>query len=249
MTCPNAPRLGAIALGAEDRERHDLENHLLTCSVCRAELDELREVSALLRLVDVEDVIAPVSAEPKGAPDDLLGRVLAVMAAESAETAEAAGTANTAETAETAEREARPLRRRRARLLVAVAAAVVFGLGGAGVAISGLDSPAVRPVELPVASSKLGVSATTSLLDQPWGTRIEMGLRGLPDGSSCRLVAVARDGGTETVAAWHVNYEDSFEVEAMTSIRTGDLAGLQVVDQSGRRLIDVAVTAKEGPSR
>jgi hypothetical protein len=228
MTCPHGPRLGAIALGANDNEQHDLDRHLRSCPECRTELDGLREVSGLLRSVHIEDVTAPASAEPTGTPDDLLGRVLATM---------------------TAERETGARKRRRTRRLVAAAAAVVVGLAGAGIAIGRPDFPAVLPVELPVASSTLGVRATTSVLDQPWGTRIEMGLRGLPDGSSCRLVAVAQDGSTETVAAWHVSYGNAFHVEAMTSIQARDLAGLQVVDQTGRRLIDVAVRPKEGPSK
>lgn len=228
MSCPHAPDLGAFALGlvpgsAGAAQDHPLEHHLAGCPSCRSELADLTAVTALLATVRQHGLDVADTA-PLAFPDDLLERVLAAIASERA-----------------AERRSR---RRRAGWLAAAAAAVVLGSAG-GLFLAGRDD-VLAPA---VAASRFGVEATTSLHPDPKGTRIEMALHNLPPVASCRLVAKARDGRTETVTTWRGAYDTTVDVTATTSIRSSDLAELQVIDDRGRRLLTVAAPGVDGPVR
>lgn len=227
MTCPHARRLGVFALGIEDSDRAGFERHLATCTACQAELSELSGLAAMLATVDSAD-IANVDDQRAAHPsDDLLDRVLATISSE--------------------RRTRRSDHRPRRFALAAAAVLIVVGIAtGAVVAIQG--SHGAGQIELAAGHSNLGVSATTAVRPEAWGTRIDMTLTGLPPKISCQLIARTDDGRTETAASWRVTYQDSLEVEGMTSLSSEDLAELEVVDDSGRQLITVPVrTAGESP--
>ncbi|MGH3490333.1 MAG: hypothetical protein ACRDP8_20795 [Actinopolymorphaceae bacterium] len=158
--------------------------------------------------------------------DDLLDRILAAIAAE-----------RTDQVAPVT-----PLRRWGRRAALGIAAAVALGGSVVGVAVlrDGPTSP--DQTQLTAGRSSFGVTARTTVHDETWGTRIGMTLQGLPPLTSCRLVARAHDGRTETVASWRVTYDDALEVEGMSDFRAGELAELQVIDTTGRRLVTVAAT-------
>jgi anti-sigma factor RsiW len=105
MTCPVTTDLGAYVLGAlEPGERRQVEEHLVGCPACAAQLEELEALPALL------DRVARGDLEPAAVPPspDLFERVAAAA-------------------------DLRPARRPRTRwLLVAAALLVVLG-SGAGV--------------------------------------------------------------------------------------------------------------------
>jgi hypothetical protein len=225
MTCPHVRGLGVFVLGSQDTEREAAARHIASCLDCQAELAELQGLPALLATVRGAGI--DLDEAPVRRPDDLLDRVLVTIAAE---------------------RAGKRGRRRRTVLLAAVAL-VVVAAAGTGVAFRA--GPGFEPERVPLAASRsaFGVSATTSVLGRPWGTQVDMTLSGLPAGSSCRLVARAADGRTETAASWQVTYRDSLTVEGMTSIAPDDLTELEVVDDNGRRLITVAVTSVGGTPR
>ncbi|MEQ7009342.1 hypothetical protein ABN028_24500 [Actinopolymorpha sp. B17G11] len=274
MSCTHALQLGAYTLGVDDPQRGAIERHLASCAACRAELADLAEVAAMLttaRSVGVVDGdiepnqgskaetdpatepdTDPVTeaetdqrAEPEGEAvpvpelghelcpvplsDDLLDRILAAIATERTDHQTAKVTVN----------------RRPRRLALGIAAAVAVGGSVVGMAVlrDGLTSP--DQTQLAAGTSVYGVTASTTVHDESWGTRIDMALAGLPALTSCRLVAKAHDGGTETVASWRVTYDDGLEVEGMSKYRADELAQLQVIDTTGRRLITVAATPIE----
>jgi hypothetical protein len=228
MSCPYTQDLGAFALGIDPSDRAGLERHVADCQLCQTELSGLTAVTALLAKVR-EHGIDVADAEPPAFPDDLLDRILGTIAAERA------AASNAAEHRAAAGRAAR---RRRGRWLAAAAAAVVIGSAG-GLALAGWPGQDGQPGP-PVAASRYGVEATTSLHPDPRGTRIQMSLSNLPDVRSCRLVAKARDGRTETITSWPAGYDTTVDVTATTSIQADDLAELQVIDDRGRRLLTVA---------
>ncbi|GAA1155954.1 anti-sigma-L factor RslA [Kribbella jejuensis] len=57
MTCPETTSIGAYVLGAlEASERHEVEEHLATCSACREMLLQFAHLPGLLHAVPVEDI-------------------------------------------------------------------------------------------------------------------------------------------------------------------------------------------------
>lgn len=263
MSCSHAPRLGAYALGVDDPERRVIEDHLAACAYCRAELSDLGEVVAMLTTarfagVGEIDLGANPETEPETDPDvepgeeavpspelgqgagpatlpdelsdDLLNRVLAAIATERTDHRTAKVTA---------------IRRRRRRVALGIAAAVALGGSVAGVAVARGELLTPDHAQLTASRSTYGVTATTNVRDDPWGTQIDMALHGLPPLTSCRLVAKAHDGRTETVASWRVTYDDGLEVEGISQIRATELAELQVIDTTGRLLLTVTATPIE----
>jgi hypothetical protein len=214
MSCPHASDLAVFVLGVDGH--HPLERHVAGCPTCQTELADLTAVTGLLAAVRQQG-LEVAETTPTAFPDDLLDRVLAAIASERA-----------------AARRSR--QRRRAAWFAAAAAAAVFGAAG-GLVLAGGDH-VVAPA---VTASQFGVEATTSLHPDPSGTRVEMALTNLPPVASCRLVARARDGRTETVTWWRGGtYDTAVDVTATSSIRPADLAELQVIDDRGRRLLTVA---------
>ncbi|MEQ7125258.1 zf-HC2 domain-containing protein [Actinopolymorpha sp. B11F2] len=255
MSCTHAPRLGAYALGVDDPERRAIEGHLASCAHCRAELSDLAEVAAMLvtaRSAGIVDAgvgeagvgeagvgeagasdAAVIDMNPESeAVDDLLDRILAAIATERTDQAA----------------KARGVHWRR-RVALGIAAAVALGGSGVGVAVARGELLTPDQTQLVAGRSAYGVTATTSVRDEPWGTRIDMTLLGLPPLTSCRLVAKSHDGRTETVASWRVTYDDGLDVEGMSEFRADELAELQVIDTAGRRLVTVAATPIERPER
>lgn len=222
MTCDYAWRLGVYALDVDDSDRPAVDQHVSSCSDCRAELAELTGLRGMLAMT--RDTHLGAADQAVGPSANLLDRVLTTM--------------------DTERTEARSARRRRQGL---AAAAAVLAVGSvAGVALTVLDDGPPAAVLIAAGESDFGVSAETAVQPELWGTRITMTLRGLPLGTSCRLVARAGDDRAETIASWHVSYQDNLKVEGMTSIFPDDLAALEVVDDDGRRLITTPLTPTEG---
>jgi hypothetical protein len=255
MTCTHAPRLGAYALGIDDPERDAIEHHLTTCPDCRAELSDLAEVAAILTTAkstgitdtdinnphptphtqpDTQPTPAPTPDQDHqpttpALPDDLLDRILTAIATE-----------RTHQTT----KHTTPHNWRRRTTLTLAAAAVVAG-SAIGVAVVHGDLLTPDQTQLAAGHSTHGVTAHTTIHDEPWGTRINMTLQDLPPLTTCRLIARAHNGHTETIASWHVTYNQGLDVEAMTKIHTNELAELHVIDTTGRHLITVPATPIE----
>jgi len=231
MSCPHTHLLGSFALGAEDPATEGLETHVASCLTCQAELSELSGVAALLATVQASGVDVD-AAEPATYPDALLDRVLVAIGTERQATQQA--------------------RRRRYRVGLLAAAAVALVVGPiVGVGIAGRDAgPGTGQGSSAhlAGTTNFGVTAATTIHPDAKGTRIEMALDNLPAVTSCRLIAKASNGRTETVTSWPVTYQHSLRVHGKTSIRPSDLAELQVIDNTGRRLVTVTATGAEGTS-
>jgi len=207
--------LGAYVLGAlEPAERAELEGHLGGCAGCREELAGLAGLPGLLGRLDAADV--EVLAGPS--PAQPLERALAELT-----------------------RRRRDRRRNRRRgFVLAVAAAVTIGAVGAGgtVAVTGSSAPDFRVDAGSVASSgaSASVQATAQLGSRPWGTQVTLRLSGVPTGTRCRLIAVARGGGQEVAGTWQVGYTGQASVEGATAIPRPELLALHVLDQNDARI-------------
>lgn len=175
--------LGAYALGQlPEDERAGLEAHLEGCAECRAESESLGSVARLLPLADPEQLGS--TPEP---PPALAGRVLSKIARE--------------------RRDAR--RRRRLRLglglggaAAAAAAAVlaIFVLSGGGE-----ESPA-RYVSFESLPPQMKIGAT--LEPRPFGTAVQVYVKGAPSGALCRVFLRARDGTRMSAGSFRYRWGD-----------------------------------------
>ncbi len=196
--------LGPYVLGGLDSDdRTQLEAHLPTCASCRDELATYAGLPALLRAG------APASADsptPDAAPDAALG--------------DAIGALRT--------------RRRRRRLLLTAAAAVVLVAGaGTGTAVVlGPDAPVSTTLAL---SAPAGVSATgeTSLSAKPWGTSVDLDLRGLPQNEQFVAWLVSPEGVRQQVATWGSTGNGEAHVTGAAALTPRDVAQVRVTDSDG----------------
>lgn len=207
--------LGAYALGAlDDADRARVDAHLADCADCRAEVESFAGITSRLALVSEEQVRQ--AAEP---PPELLDRTLAQVA----------------------------WRRRRGRrrvLLAAAAASVALGLG-AGVGWSVLDlerrPPVAAPPTISASESSAGIAAQVNMEARGWGTALNVRMTGVPVNTSCRLVAVGRDGRRDVAASWEITYPGPARFEGATAIPRDRLQRLEIVTTDGRTLLAVPV--------
>ncbi|MGH9066691.1 MAG: hypothetical protein ACRD0J_04260, partial [Acidimicrobiales bacterium] len=135
---------------------------------------------------------------------------------------------------------------------LAAAAAVAVAGAAAGVAVTYPSTPAA-PAVAPVAGGPIsatnpttGVTATTTLSSQPWGTAVRLVLVGVTPGQRCHLVAVARDGSSDVAGSWQASYAGQASVEGATAIPRAQLASLKVVTAGGTTLVTVPVANPAG---
>lgn len=108
--------------------------------------------------------------------------------------------------------------RTRRLFLVAAAVAVLIagplvgaslsGDGGSGTPVAHSTSPAQDLIDhgtLRTATDRTtGAVATVALEDKKWGTHVALRLGGVKGPLSCSLIAVTRDGRSQTVTSWAV---------------------------------------------
>ncbi|MET7847850.1 zf-HC2 domain-containing protein [Streptomyces avermitilis] len=165
--------VGAYALGVLDEaEAFRFEDHLMECPSCTAQVTEFRPAARQLMLYRRA---TPRAVHPFAAPGPrLMERLLGEVATRH--------------------------RSGRRRWLYAVAAAVVFAVGGPVVAMvagHGSASP-----ELTATGAKTGVWAQVTTQERVWGSEIDVTVKDASGPHSCRLIAVAKDGTEQTVTSW-----------------------------------------------
>jgi anti-sigma factor RsiW len=214
MTCSDTTlSLGVYLLGALDStERAEVEAHLATCAVCRAELDDLAELPSLLGRLSMDE-FAP---EPLEVPDDLYERVAA-----------------------RAREEARPASSRLVhhRRLLAVAASLVL-LAGASV---GSWAALRSHTEVYHSAARGPVHMQVTLASQTTGTGLTVMVSGLPTDEHCRLIAIADDGTRDVAGRWDATYQGQAQETGSTIIPRSQLSRLVLLGNDGTRLATVAV--------
>ncbi|MCD0483014.1 zf-HC2 domain-containing protein [Streptacidiphilus sp. ASG 303] len=262
MTCQESVSLGAYMLGALDgRERAALERHLDGCPRCRDELVQLAPLPGLLRRTPFEEMAetaedaeafhrlaaVPRTAGPPAepAPPSPGGGGTFLPSARGGPPSHRAAPHH----------EPAPVSHRRdhraRRLLTAASVAVAACATGAAVylGVTRGDTAAAQPAAatLHATDPASRVGATAGLVRKAWGTQVELRLDGLPQGIRCSMVVHTRDGRTETGGTWGSGYADTTSVPASTSARPEDISSIDIVSDSGHRL--VRLTQGQGARR
>ena len=212
--------LGAYVLGAlTPAERDTVDEHLLACPACTAELDAMTTLPLFLDLVPGDEV-ARMGSEDSAPDPRLVDRVVAAALSERR-------------------------RSRRHRWLAAVAAAVVLIAGSAGAGV--LLSPSSHTTQTAAAtfeSTDATTHAWAEVRVQPkqWGAALQIQLTGVSPGERCKLVAVGRDGTTDIAGSWQATYSGNVNVPGATSLQLSSTAAYDVITFDGRRLVRVPIT-------
>ncbi|NKZ02436.1 anti-sigma factor family protein [Actinomadura latina] len=232
--------LGVYVLGALDpAERSRLEGHLEYCPACRDELAGLAGLPAMLGRVEREQ-LERVTGPPPELLDGLLTRA--------------------------AERRRGWLGRLRggrgvggrgiggwAPLAAAACLLLVLGsLFGGFVLPVGSDGGTVAnpppaatsgPPEterISAANPEGDIKGYVVLRKKEWGTEVELHLAGVPKGSHCRLLVIARDGRRDALGSWYVPYEEGYgEYVGSTMFPRGQLFSFEIVGLDGRPLLTI----------
>jgi Putative zinc-finger len=219
--------LGVYVLGAIDpAERAQVDEHLAACLDCREELAALAGLPALLRripLAEAERLAEPESYAADAPSEELLHSLLA--------------------------RTTQVRRARRWRGLTAAAAAVVVALGGGAVAMNALQPAASPPAAAKVhwhtvahTDAVTGAWMTVRYTPRPWGTLLNVQVKGIPRGTNCTLEVVNAAGQRLTVGDWRVNYTGGqVWYPASTSVPDANLRSFQLTS-AGQVLVKVPAT-------
>lgn len=217
QVCDSLERLslGAYVLGALDPiERATVEAHLSGCAACRDELAGLAAMPGLLARVRVEDVLEPSPAPSPAAADRLIARL----------------------------RAARRARRRRVAAAAGAVALAAITAGALVLGTSGTDGTGSGRADLISATGAgTGVTASFGVQPEPWGTAVQVRLRGVRPNTRCKLVVYARDGRREVAGTWRATYEGTADVRTATAIPPARLAAFEVTTASGDRLVRTAL--------
>ncbi|MFG2373933.1 zf-HC2 domain-containing protein [Streptomyces sp. NPDC048504] len=172
--------VGAYALGVLDEaDAFRFEDHLMECTSCAAHVTEFGPASRQLMLYRRA---TPRSVHPMAQPGPrLLDRLLGEVASRH--------------------------RAGRRRFLYAVAASVVFAVGGPAVAT--LAAHGDGAVQLTATDAKSGVWAQVTAANENYGSDVSLKIKDGAGPRSCRLVVVGRDGSEQTVTSWMVPEHDA----------------------------------------
>ncbi|WP_138444410.1 anti-sigma factor family protein [Sinomonas susongensis] len=230
--------LGAYLLGALDQEEaRAVEAHLSTCPDCRAEVEGLETLPALLDAVPPSRAVmlgdAPVLADvptalaDTPAPPALLARVRA---------------------------RRRALRLRWTGALAGAAAAslalgvalgpVVEGAGEQRPGPTAAQSPSTSPAASYSLTSSDGAEVDLTLVRKGWGTELDLVCREMPSAGVFSVWVVADDGAQERAASWSsTGYAGRAVVTGATSYQLASIRSIQIRDDAQHTLASVSVAA------
>nr|WP_217500726.1 zf-HC2 domain-containing protein [Arthrobacter sp. C9C5] len=214
--------LGAYLLGGlEPGEAAAFERHLPGCLDCRAALDELASLPALLDAVPVPDAVAlttlagPAPVTPAPAP------VAGVAAG--AFPASVAGSVPRGLLAALAAR-----RRKTRRLWSAALAAVA----AACLALGFLAGPLLAQQPKPDASYSVaagnGPQFTVGLVKKTWGTELAVDGRSMPVNGTLSLWVKGRDGGEDRACAWTATPSGKVRITGATPLQLASIASIEM---------------------
>lgn len=206
------------SLSSEDRRAY--EAHLDSCAQCRAAVDELRGIPALLGTLDAADLDDSDAQPPPRVLDSLLDRV-----------------------------RARRRRRWIASAAVSLAAALIaVGLVFAVRPATFGQQPQTPQASNQLAMNKVSdtpINATVALTGFGWGTRIDMactygdwGRRDAPP-QNLAMVVVGDDGSRNQIATWLGVSGATALPSANTPMQVDEIASVQLVSpDSGQVLLE-----------
>ncbi|MGW7041826.1 anti-sigma factor family protein [Streptomyces avermitilis] len=202
--------VGAYALGVLDEaEAFRFEDHLMECPSCTAQVTEFRPAARQLMLYRRA---TPRAVHPFAAPGPrLMERLLGEVATRH--------------------------RSGRRRWLYAVAAAVVFAVGGPVVAmVAGHDSTSP---ELTATGAKTGVWAQVTTQERVWGSEIDVKVKDASGPHSCRLIAVGKDGTEQTVTTWMAPSHDggATTMQGGAALRPDEIERYDIRTGNGQLLV------------
>lgn len=173
--------VGAYALGVLDEvDAFRFEDHLMECPRCAVQVTEFGPATRQLMLYRSS---TPRLVHPLARPGPrMLDRLLAEVAARN--------------------------RASRRRLLLALAASVVFAVSAPAVALVARDGGG-SAVSIAATDERSGVWAQVTTEDQAWGSHVELEVKDGAGPRACHLVVVGRDGSEETVTTWGVPRHDA----------------------------------------
>lgn len=226
--------LGVYMLGALDpAERSRVEAHLEGCPACRDELAGMAGLPALLGRVDEAQL-----EQIAGPPPELLEGLLARAAERRRGWLGPLGRPAGAGWAPLAA----------AACLLLVIGALFGGLlfpsrGGGNVAEPPSPTPtasAAKGERITAADPKTDIKGYVLLHRKAWGTEVELHLAGVPKGSHCRLLVIARDGRRDALGSWYVPYDEGYgEYRGSTMFPRGQLFSFEVVGLDGEPLLTI----------
>lgn len=241
--------LGAHALGSLDpAEGRRVAVHLAGCPDCRAELEMIAGLPAMLDRVSAAEVTAAAEASP---PAVAAGARVPGAAALPPSGRERPGSSEAVgEPGGLLERTLEELRRRRGRarlrlrIALVTAGLAVLAAGGAAAGIvleTRAAPPAAAVARASAADAATGVVASAEVYAETWGSTIRLRISGVTPGQSCELVTVARDGSEEVAGTWKVGYTGGVEVSGVSGTAPGRIVSLRVVTISGSVLVTLPV--------
>lgn len=195
------------ALSAADRA--EFEAHLSGCAQCRSAIAEVAPTLGLMSRVSPERADSLLRAPDPGSPDvEHRARVLSFAAAQA--------------------------RRRRRAWIAGIAAAAAIIVAVVAVPLTSmLLQPAPRTFALEqVIDAPL--SASVSLADVAWGTRIDMtcsygaSADAPADGWSYALVVIADDGSESVLSTWRARPDTTARLSAGTDLPSSDIAAVEI---------------------
>lgn len=238
--------LGSYVLGSLDAgERARVETHLADCPACRDELAGLAGLPAMLGRVD-ERQLEQIAGPPPELLEGLLARAAERRRGPLGRPGRGGG------------RAARwaPLA---AAACLLLAVGVLFGgfllPFGPRDAASTPAVPASPSVSAPPSGAPSGegdveriaaenpetdVKGYVLLRKKQWGTEVELHLSGVPKGSHCRMLVIARDGRRDALGSWYVPYDEGYgEYRGSTMFPRGQLFSFEIVGLDGKPLLTI----------
>ena len=203
MTDPFLHDDAAYVLGAlSDDERIAFEEHLATCDECRGRVAEIQPVAALLGDLTIDDVAAPVEADP-GPPDTLLPGLRAKIRRE----------------------------RRRRWAVVGIAGAAAACIVALAVVVATGDHDSKQSPALAMRSLvATPLHASARLDDRDWGTQITLDCQydNYQPTQVYKLVVTDRSGETQDAGSWRLEQGGTTHFTSGTAVKRSDIARIDI---------------------
>lgn len=218
--------LGGYLLGGlDDADTDRLDEHLLDCERCRAELDRLAPIPELLQRL------------PEAASGGGFGPVGTVLAARPTP-ARIEGLLTKMRAERTRDR-----RIARVRWLAAAAIVLVAAVIGVGVVTSGGDqptplaapSPALMTAQFEPAAGS-GLSGQAVVTGKAWGTAISLDVSRMQGSGPFYCQVRNANGSMEQAAVWGPTPTGSAKVTGASSIKIGNVRSIAIADGQGHVL-------------